>query len=572
MPTFPLLTYLIRFVSKGIEKYMKKSIIAITSILAFSLPVIAVDVNYIVKTDSDVLPVDAFKESVRLSGEYLRVTVDQDDAIRLESTMSALGVTFEKDVMFYRSPAALGDISSRLDVSAESARQFNDPLLNSQSSLLSGLNEILGAMEYQRERKDVVNVLVLDSGSISHSDVVFSGGYNYSSLYLDGSRDQSDYRDTTTVTESGVTKTCSSGHGLQMSGIIGAEQNNALGIAGIADVNLYMARVVSTNCFSGEDEGLLSDLGIALEDVLNGNDSNIPAPDVVNMSLAVESTCPGYIQTPINNLVASGAVVVVSAGNNAGLAASYAPANCENVIVVGSHNNQGDVTSFSNTGPQVDVSVNGIYYTTSLGNSYESITGTSSSTSAVSGIAALIKGGYPNVSHTELEDILKIASSNAVLNASCGDACGEGILNALSALKAAESLLDPVISYAHPYADDNQCLLVRESEALSSYMDTCNLAEASLLMSYAESVLPVAYSYDVLQRPAGSSLWYGNSQLEILFQHDASSNRDKIPLTRISDEYDYAVSPCFVGAEGVRECRGVTELNFSQLSLPASCL
>jgi hypothetical protein len=115
-------------------------------------------------------------------------------------------------------------------------------------------------------------------------------------------------------------------------------------------------------------------------------------------------------------------------------------------------------------------------------------------------------------------------------------------------------------------------LLVRESEALSSYMDTCNLAEASLLMSYAESVLPVAYSYDVLQRPAGSSLWYGNSQLEILFQHDASSNRDKIPLTRISDEYDYAVSPCFVGAEGVRECRGVTELNFSQLSLPASCL
>ena len=47
--------------------------------------------------------------------------------------------------------------------------------------------------------------------------------------------------------------------------------------------------------------------------------------------------------------------VVVAAGNSADNANMYPPANCSNVIAVGAADENGQVASYSNTGPNVDV-------------------------------------------------------------------------------------------------------------------------------------------------------------------------------------------------------------------------
>jgi serine protease len=53
--------------------------------------------------------------------------------------------------------------------------------------------------------------------------------------------------------------------------------------------------------------------------------------------------------------VARNVVVVVAAGNKANQASLYAPANCNNVIVVGANDARGALAFYSNFGPQVDI-------------------------------------------------------------------------------------------------------------------------------------------------------------------------------------------------------------------------
>jgi serine protease len=61
------------------------------------------------------------------------------------------------------------------------------------------------------------------------------------------------------------------------------------------------------------------------------------------------------MQAAIDAAVARGAVVVVAAGNKASQAQNYAPANCNNVIVAGAGDEQGNLAFYSNFGPEVDI-------------------------------------------------------------------------------------------------------------------------------------------------------------------------------------------------------------------------
>lgn len=365
--------------------------------------------SYIVKGASafDVESKPWYSSSQTLPSGYLKVVINEgwdDTAI---SELSEFGEV-TKNSSLQRPEAVI--LPPEMNVSTESFSEYNDPYLISQPELLSPYNRIIEGIESQRDKRDKVKVVVLDTGVRTHEDIVYKGGYSMTTLFEQNESD--DYTDFTVMEDPsnpdvGVLE-CYSGHGTQMSGIIGATQNNGKGIAGIADVDLYMGRVMSTDCTTMEDVGSLSDLYLGLT-WASGDYSNntIPTPDIVNVSLASESVCPGFIQEAIDVLVDNGTAVVVSAGNYGDSVAKYAPANCQNVIVVGSHGHDGVPSTFSNTGDQVDVTAIGHRLTTTGINSYYTFEGTSSATAAVTGILAVIKENFPEATPAQLEDILK---------------------------------------------------------------------------------------------------------------------------------------------------------------------
>jgi len=77
--------------------------------------------------------------------------------------------------------------------------------------------------------------------------------------------------------------------------------------------------------------------------------------DIINMSLTIQAPCPASMQAAIDAAAARNVVVVVAAGNKANQARLYAPANCNNVVVVGANDARGGLSFYSNFGPEVDL-------------------------------------------------------------------------------------------------------------------------------------------------------------------------------------------------------------------------
>jgi serine protease len=149
-------------------------------------------------------------------------------------------------------------------------------------------------------------------------------------------------------------------HGTHVAGTVGAvTANDRLGVAGAAwNVTVIPVRAL------GRCGGAVGDivdgirwaagLGPAItetnEEIVNPN----PA-DIINMSLAIGAPCPASMQAAIDAAVARGTVVVVAAGNNANPTRLFAPANCNNVVVVAAGDARGEMAFYSNFGPEVDV-------------------------------------------------------------------------------------------------------------------------------------------------------------------------------------------------------------------------
>tara|TARA_Y100000310_G_scaffold320937_1_gene377907 strand:+ start:23644 stop:25323 length:1680 start_codon:yes stop_codon:yes gene_type:complete len=557
---------------------IKKSIIAASLAIGFCGNALAATVSFVVPNNSETISVAKsalVKNAKVLSERYVRITVDAEDEYTLLNSLSAAGVHAESDGILVRPPqVSTGEVSGSGTISSKGVT-VNDPLVSSQTYLNFDGTSILDGMAYQRDANEQVKVLILDTGSMPHEDVVFHGGFNYATYFGDPDREATDYEDYTRIVdeESGlVVSECESGHGISMAGIIGAKQNNARGIAGISNAELYMGRVVETDCSTGEDVGYLSDVYDALSDVSRSNSSSgIPTPDVVSMSLAAKSTCPGYLQEVIDELYDAGTTLVVSAGNAGGLAASYAPANCNNVVVVGAASESGFREAYSNSGDQVDVSMTGDFFTTLKGNMYGDVTGTSGAAAAVSGIVAVIKQNYPDASAEQIETVLKL-SSTALNPDGCDEGCGEGFVNLRNGLEAAEALIDPDVNFYHSMDDAADCKVTREVEALQSSMNICDTMIGRIDVSYAEEQVPAAYDFELRQRNSGGSTWTGSS-MKVLFQYSPTENNDAIPLLDVSgSELDYGIARCYESPQKGRVCPYVETFDISTIQYPTSCM
>lgn len=169
------------------------------------------------------------------------------------------------------------------------------------------------------------------------------------------------------------------GHGTHVAGIIAADINDGVGIAGVApEIRLLNVKVA-------DDRGQCSASVVAQGIIWAVNNG----ASVINISLELRETSP-ELEKAVNYAWDKGAVIVAAAGNDASQMPVY-PAYYKNSIAVAATKQDNNLAPLSNYGDWVDVAAPGFnIYSTLPGNSYGYETGTSFAAGYVSGLAALL--------------------------------------------------------------------------------------------------------------------------------------------------------------------------------------
>ena len=306
-----------------------------------------------------------------------------------------------------------------------------------------------------------MTVAVIDSGIVKHPDLDANvlPGYDFitePSIARDGNGRDSDPTDQGNWEEAGVCGADSEAsesnwHGTHVAGSIAAIMNNKRGIAGVAP-NAKILPLRALGMCGGYDSDIADAMVWAAGGTVEGVPANTHPAQIINLSLGGEGTCPATYSKAIAEVNKRGAILVVAAGNDDQDTSKIAPANCGGSIVVGSTNQKGQRSDFSNYGKIVDVSApgDGIMSTVDLGTTvstgagYTEYDGTSMAAPQVAGIIALMKSVDPSLTADRAKQVLKQSAKPLTCNV---NACGAGIANAASAL---EVLQGKNAAPAHP--------------------------------------------------------------------------------------------------------------------------
>ena len=306
-----------------------------------------------------------------------------------------------------------------------------------------------------------VTVAVIDSGIVKHPDLDANvlPGYDFitePSIARDGNGRDADPTDQGNWEEAGVCAADSEAsesnwHGTHVAGSIAAIMNNKRGIAGVAP-NAKILPLRALGMCGGYDSDIADAMVWAAGGTVEGVPANTHPAQIINLSLGGEGTCPATYSKAIAEVNKRGAILVVAAGNDNQDTSKIAPANCGGSIVVGSTNQKGQRSDFSNYGKIVDVSApgDGIMSTVDLGTTvstgagYTEYDGTSMAAPQVAGIIALMKSVDPSLTADRAKQVLKQSAKPLTCDV---NACGAGIANAASAL---EVLQGKNAAPAHP--------------------------------------------------------------------------------------------------------------------------
>jgi subtilisin family serine protease len=221
-------------------------------------------------------------------------------------------------------------------------------------------------------------------------------------------------------------------HGTHCAGTIGGVGNNGVGVTGVAwDVQLMALKFLSAS-----GSGATAD---AIEAVNYATDMKQRG---VNIRLTSNSWGGGgfsqALLDAINANAAADMLFVAAAGNNSSntdVSTNYPSGyNSPNIVSVAALDHADALASFSNYGATtVDLGAPGVsVYSTSPGNSYRSLSGTSMATPHVAGAAALAFMASPAASASRVRDVL-MASTVSVASLA-GKAVTGGRLNLLNVL------------------------------------------------------------------------------------------------------------------------------------------
>jgi len=193
-------------------------------------------------------------------------------------------------------------------------------------------------------------------------------------------------------------------HGSHVAGTIGAEQNNGIGISGIAsNVSLMGLRTVPG---SGDE----LDVDVVESFIYAAKNG----ARIINCSFGKDRNEGGQAVKEAIDFIGQkyGTLIIAAAGNSSNdidrrltYPASYSSIN---LLVVASTTSSGRLSYFSNYGEQnVDVAAPGSnIYSTTPGNRYGSKSGTSMASPTTAGVAAEILSRHPHLTPEKLKDLL----------------------------------------------------------------------------------------------------------------------------------------------------------------------
>lgn len=311
----------------------------------------------------------------------------------------------------------------------------NDPFFASQLTDLAAIG-IEAAWDEQQGANSSVRVAIIDSGiDATHPDLVnvidFSASFN--------------------VAENNSTLLDDTGHGTRIAGIIGAEANNDVGIAGVA----FGSTLLVYDVYQPSGTVLLSDVITAMNLAVGDG------ADVINLSLAFNAYSLLF-EEACNNAESAGILVVAAAGNdNQGDLPAY-PASYASVLGVGATNDNSTARAvFSNfnglQGNLVELVAPGTtIFSTMPGTQYNGTFGSGTSFSApiVAGVGALLKAQNPDQSGTAIRNHLRAtAAPIAGFEPFAGQ--GAGLVNAAAALSTP---MAPAIRIDKVIVDDSPAI------------------------------------------------------------------------------------------------------------------
>lgn len=323
------------------------------------------------------------------------------------------------------------------------------------------------AWDAERGVASVVMAL-LDTGIQTHADLNparILPGYDFVSITTysnDGDgldADPTDPGDAVTANECGAGKPAnpSSWHGLHLAGIMLAETDNNIGVAGLNHASRLLPVRVLGKC-GGSDADIIDGILWAAGLPGSGAPALNPTPArVINLSFAAQRTCTAGIQDAIDRATAAGVVVVTAVGNDGGVdIANVLPAGCNNVIPVAATTRGGEIASYSNVGSRVLLSApggdnlvpgNGIYSLYNTGDTapaadaYIDYYGTSVAAAQVTAGVSLLLSAQPALTPGDVRTILR-QTVQAFPAGGCPAAnCGAGILDLNAAVRMAQTFV-----------------------------------------------------------------------------------------------------------------------------------
>lgn len=220
-------------------------------------------------------------------------------------------------------------------------------------------------------------------------------------------------------------------HGTAVTGIINATFNNGLGIASVAP----NCKVLVMRAFDAEGQGEEDDVANA---VLYGL---IQGVRVFNFSFG-DYVFSNMLRDVVEFAYQNNAVVITSAGNDAGFRLHY-PSSYDEVISVAASDENDFKASFSSFGETVDIYAPGFQILTTtrtgkgsseFGGNYEKFNGTSFAAPHIAGIAALLLSQNNDLTNEEIRGLLVSTTTYLSGQNSWTGRFASGRVNAINAL------------------------------------------------------------------------------------------------------------------------------------------
>jgi len=277
-----------------------------------------------------------------------------------------------------------------------------------------------------------IQVAVLDSGtSVNHEDLAGNVWHNPGEIPNNGvDDDDNGYIDDWEGWDFGNNNNnpqSNNYHGTHVTGIVNAVSNNGVGISGLAG-GLDGPGVEGMALAVGENapqSSILDDAIIYAAD--NG-------AEVITMSLSVGET--SAINDALDYAYNTKDVFINCAAGNGPSSVSY-PAREPEVVAVASSDHNDVRSSFSNTGPELELTAPGSsILSTRLNNNYGTGSGTSFSSPYVAALAGLVRGMNPARTAPEVRQLL-IDTVDDIGAPGFDNQTGWGRINAFAAVAAA---------------------------------------------------------------------------------------------------------------------------------------